>query len=287
VPGSGVLRSLARQAWSKQIDSRHDRLVKRTSAAVVLAIIMFSTRVPGFASWQSAAASLPIFTYTVVHSYPHDPDAFTQGLQVVDGAFFEGTGLNGRSSIRRVRIETGEVLQKRDVDARYFGEGITVRGQELFQLTWQSGLGFVYDKTTFAPKRQFKYTGEGWGLTHDKTSLIMSDGSEYLRFLDPATFAERKRIRVMAAGAPLKNLNELEVVRGEIFANVWQTDYVARIDPATGVVNGYIDLRGLLSPRERAATDVLNGIAYDEAADRLFITGKLWPRVFEVRITRK
>lgn len=250
-------------------------------------MMMLSTRVPGFAPWQGAPASLPVSTYTVVRSYPHDKDAFTQGLQVSDGVFFEGTGLNGRSSIRRVKIETGEVLQKRDVDARYFGEGITVRGQELFQLTWQTGIAFVYDKTSFAPKRQFKYTGEGWGLTQDKTSLIMSNGSEYLRFLDPATFAERKRIRVMAAGAPLKNLNELEFVRGEIFANVWQTDYVARIDPASGAVNGYIDLRGLLSPRERAETDVLNGIAYDEASDRLFITGKLWPRVFEVRVTRR
>lgn len=249
--------------------------------------MMLSTRVPGFAFWQSAPASLPVFTYTVVHSYPHDRDAFTQGLQVVDGVFFEGTGLNGRSSIRRVKIETGEVLQKRDVDARYFGEGITVRGQELFQLTWQSGLAFVYDKTTFAPKRQFKYSGEGWGLTQDKTSLIMSDGSEYLRFLDPATFSERKRLKVTAAGSPLKNLNELEYVKGEIFANVWQTDYIARIDPTSGVVNGYVDLRGLLSARDRAATDVMNGIAYDEATDRLFITGKLWPRVFELRITRR
>jgi glutaminyl-peptide cyclotransferase len=228
-----------------------------------------------------------MFGYTVVHTYPHDRDAFTQGLQIVEGAFYEGTGLNGRSSIRRVKIETGEVLQKRDVPAQYFGEGITVRGSELFQLTWQSGIAFVYDRKTFAPKRQHKYSGEGWGLTQDKTSLIMSDGSEFLRFLDPATFTERKRVRVTAAGSSLKNLNELEFVKGEVFANVWQTDYVARVDPATGKVSGYIDFRGLLSAREREATDVLNGIAYDEATDRLFITGKLWPRVFEVRITRK
>jgi glutaminyl-peptide cyclotransferase len=243
-------------------------------------------RRPGFAAWQGGS-SLPVFGYTIVHSYPHDHDAFTQGLQVVDGLFFEGTGLNGRSSIRKVKIETGEVLQKRDVPSQYFGEGITVRGAELFQLTWQSGVGFVYDRQTFAPKRQFKYTGEGWGLTQDKATLIMSDGSEFLRFMDPSTFAEKHRVRVTAAGASLKNLNELEYVKGEIFANVWQTDYVARIDPATGKVTGYIDFRGLLSTREREGTDVLNGIAYDEATDRLFITGKLWPRVFEVRITRK
>lgn len=228
-----------------------------------------------------------MFGYTVVHTYPHDRDAFTQGLQVHDGAFYEGTGLNGRSSIRKVKIDTGEVLQKRDVPAEFFGEGITVRGNELFQLTWQSGVALVYDRATFVPKRQFKYSGEGWGLTQDKTALIMSDGSEFLRFLDPATFAEKRRVRVTVAGAPLKNLNELEYVKGEVFANVWQTDYVARIDPATGNVNGYIDFRGLLTSREREATDVLNGIAYDEATDRLFITGKLWPRVFEVRVTRK
>ncbi|MEQ1912990.1 MAG: glutaminyl-peptide cyclotransferase [Vicinamibacterales bacterium] len=260
----------------------------RSFSALVLGVAVMSLigRVVGFASSQAASA-LPMFGYTVVHTYPHDRDAFTQGLQVLDGAFYEGTGLNGRSSIRKVKIDTGEVLQKRDVPAQYFGEGITVRGNELFQLTWQSGVALVYDRATFAPKRQLKYSGEGWGLTQDKTALIMSDGSEFLRFLDPATFAEKRRVRVTVGGAPLKNLNELEYVKGEVFANVWQTDYVARIDPATGNVNGYIDFRGLLTSREREATDVLNGIAYDEATDRLFITGKLWPRVFEVRVTRK
>jgi glutaminyl-peptide cyclotransferase len=259
---------------------------KRHAVALFLLVLAVIGRRSGFAAWQ-AGASLPVFGYTLVHTYPHDRDAFTQGLQVVDGVFYEGTGLNGRSSIRKVKIETGEVLQKKDVPAQYFGEGIAVRGSELFQLTWQSGVAFVYDRQTFAPKRQHKYSGEGWGLTQDKGSLIMSDGSEFLRFLDPATFAEKSRLRVTAAGAALKNLNELEYVKGEIFANVWQTDFVARIDPATGKVNGYIDFRGLLTPREREATDVLNGIAYDEATDRLFITGKLWPRMFEVRVTRK
>lgn len=260
----------------------------RTRHVVALALLMFTLtgRRPGFAAWQGGT-SLPVFGYTVVHTYPHDRDAFTQGLQVVDGAFYEGTGLNGRSSIRKVKIETGEVLQKRDVPEQYFGEGITVRGSELFQLTWQSGVALVYDRQTFAPKRQHKYTGEGWGLTQDRSSLIMSDGSEFIRFIDPANFREKSRVRVTAAGASLKNLNELEYVKGEIFANVWQTDYVARIDPASGKVSGYIDFRGLLTAREREATDVLNGIAYDEATDRLFITGKLWPRVFEVRVTRK
>lgn len=260
----------------------------RTRYVVALTLLMFTLtgRRPGFAAWQGGT-SLPVFGYTVVHTYPHDHDAFTQGLQVVDGVFYEGTGLNGKSSIRKVKIETGEVLQKRDVPQQYFGEGITVRGSELFQLTWQSGVALVYDRQTFTPKRQHKYTGEGWGLTQDKSSLIMSDGSEYIRFIDPAGFKEKSRVRVTAAGAPLKNLNELEYVKGEIYANVWQTDYVARIDPESGKVNGYIDFRGLLTAREREGTDVLNGIAYDEATDRLFITGKLWPRVFEVRVTRK
>lgn len=258
---------------------------KRYLLALVVLAVMLPGRRPGFAAWQ--APSVPTFGYTIVKTYPHDRDAFTQGLQVVDGVFYEGTGLNGRSSIRRVKIETGEVLQKRDVPEAYFGEGITVRGNELFQLTWKSGVTLVYDRQTFAPKRQHRYTGEGWGLTQDRTSLIMSDGSEFLRIIDPATFTEKKRVRVHVAGQALKNLNELEYVKGEVFANVWQTDYVARIDPATGAVTGYIDFRGLLTPNERNYTDVLNGIAYDEATDRLFITGKLWPRVFEVRVTRK
>ncbi|MGC4084871.1 MAG: glutaminyl-peptide cyclotransferase [Vicinamibacterales bacterium] len=260
--------------------------MRRVLFLSALGVLMLLQRVPGFAAWQSGAA-MPVFGYTVVHTYPHDRDAFTQGLQVVDGLFYEGTGLNGRSSIRKVKIETGQVLQKKDVPAQYFGEGITVRGSEIFQLTWQTGVALVYDKTTFTQKRTHKYAGEGWGLTQDKTTLIMSDGSEYLRIIDPTTFTEKNRVRVMAAGQPLKNLNELEYVKGEVLANVWQTDYVARIDPATGRVNSYIDFRGLLTPREREGTDVLNGIAYDEATDRLFITGKLWPRVFEVRVTRK
>ena len=257
--------------------------------AVVAAttIILGTGRAPGFAAWQTPAAALPIYTYTVSHTYPHDRDAFTQGLQFVDGILYEGTGLNGRSSIRKTRVETGEVLQIRNVPQQYFGEGITIWNKELFQLTYQSGVAFAYDAQSFAPTRSFKYTGEGWGLTHDQNSLIMSDGSEYLRFLDPATFAERRRLQVTAAGKPLKNLNELEYVKGEIFANIWQTDYIARIDAATGRVTSYIDLRGLLTPREAAGVDVLNGVAYDAAGDRLFVTGKLWPKMFEIKLTLK
>jgi glutamine cyclotransferase len=251
----------------------------RLVAVAALMLLLLGQRAP--------SASLPLLGYQIVRVYPHDPDAFTQGLQYVDGVLYEGTGLHGRSSIRRVALETGKVEQKRDVPAEYFGEGITVWKNDLIELTWQSHVALVYDRATFEPKKQFTYPGEGWGLTHDGTNLIMSDGSDELRYLDPVTFVEKRRLKVTAAGAPLRNLNELEYVKGEILANVWQTDYVARIQPATGTVTAYIDLRGLLSPAERAKTDVLNGIAYDAARDRLFITGKLWPRLFEIKLVQK
>jgi glutaminyl-peptide cyclotransferase len=245
-------------------------------------------RTPGFAAWQAPVGpTLPLYGYTIVNTYPHDRDAFTEGLQYVDGFLYESTGLNGRSSIRKVKLETGEVLQRHDISREYFGEGIAIWGSELFELTWQSGVGFVYDSQTFTQKRTFNYVGEGWALTRDAKGLIMSDGTDALRFIDPATFTERRRVKVTAAGLPVQSVNELEYVKGEIFANVWTTDYVARIDPQTGKVAGWIDLRGLLSERERASTDVLNGIAYDEAHDRLFVTGKLWPKVFEIKIVRK
>ena len=228
--------------------------------------------------------TVPLYTYRVVRTYPHDPNAFTQGLQFLDGVLYEGTGLNGRSSIRKVQLETGKVLQERAISPEYFGEGITVWKNDLLELTWQSHVAIVYEKATFEPKKRFSYPGEGWGLTHDGTNLIMSDGSDELRVLDPTTFAEKRRIKVTAAGSPLRNLNELEYVKGEIFANIWQTDYVARIAPESGRVVAYIDLRGLLTPAERAKTDVLNGIAYDAARDRLFVTGKLWPKLFEINV---
>jgi glutaminyl-peptide cyclotransferase len=230
---------------------------------------------------------LPNYTYTVVKTYAHDRRAFTQGLQYVDGFLYEGTGQNGESSVRKVKLETGEVLQRRALSTEHFGEGITVWKSELFQLTWQSGLAFVYDRQTFEPKRTFRYSGEGWGLTADANGLIMSDGSDVLRFLDPATFTERRRVKVTALGQPVRSLNELEYVRGELFANVWTTDMVARIDPASGKITGWVDLSGLLTPAERATADVLNGIAYDAAGDRLFVTGKWWPKLFEIRLALK
>ncbi len=236
---------------------------------------------------RAQAPQLPLFGYSIVKTYPHDSNAFTQGLEIVNGTFYEGTGLVGRSSVRRVKVETGEVLQKRDVPLPHFGEGITLFGGKLLQLTWQSGVAFAYDPATFRQLNTFKYAGEGWGLTHDQTHLFMSDGTEYLRVLDPATFREVRRVRVTAVGQPVKNLNELEFVKGEVLANVWMTDYIARINPTTGIVSGYLDLRGLVRPRDVSPDAVLNGIAYDDKADRLFVTGKLWPRIFEIRIVPK
>lgn len=230
-------------------------------------------------------SSAPVARYEVVRTYPHDPEAFTQGLSLVDGVLYEGTGLNGRSSIRRVRLENGEVLKIRKVPEEYFGEGIAVWRNRIFELTWRSGVGFIYDRESLEKIGTFTYPGEGWGLTHDGRRLIMSDGTSWLRFLDPDTQKETGRVQVRDGGSAVEHLNELEFVKGEILANVWQTDRIARIDPATGRVRGWIDFSGLLSPRDAGrGVDVFNGIAWDAAGDRLFVTGKLWPRLFEVKI---
>jgi glutamine cyclotransferase len=249
----------------------------------------------GFLSGQRAtgparaaqAAAVPIYGYEVVRSYPHDRAAFTQGILFRNGVFYEGTGLNGQSTLRKVKPETGEVLQSRPLGREYFGEGITDWKGSLLQITWKNEIGFVYDINTFEPTKTFHYTGEGWGLTHDATRIIMSDGTSALRFLDPATLAETGRITVRDARGPVEELNELEYVKGEIYANVWRTERIARISPKDGHVTGWIDLSGLLPPVERAGTDVLNGIAYDAAGDRLFVTGKYWPRVFEIKLVKK
>jgi len=230
----------------------------------------------------------PVSGYTVRHVYPHDPRAFTQGIEYRAGALYEGTGLNGQSTLRRVDLATGKVLQQAALAPEYFGEGITTWGETILQLTWQSQLGFVYDRNTFKQLRTFKYTGEGWGLTHNATQLIMSDGSASLRFLDPKTLTETRRVLVTDAGIIIRELNELEWVDGEIYANVWQTNFIARISPSSGRVLGWIDLTGLLSADERrGGADVLNGIAYDAAGKRLFVTGKLWPKVFEIGLVAK
>src|SRR5436305_2046673 len=218
----------------------------------------------------SQAGGVPEYSYEVVHSYPHDPSAFTQGLVYLNGMLFEGTGIYEQSSIRKVKLETGEVLQKRDVPGQYFGEGIVIWKDRLLELTWKAEKGFIYDLATFQPKGDFPYPGEGWGLTTDGKRIIMSDGSAQIRFWDSATLKETGRITVTDEGRPVAELNELEWVKGEIFANVWQTERIARIDPKSGKVVGWINLHGLLTPADMTElTNVLNGIAYDAKGDRL------------------
>lgn len=256
------------------------------SPILLLVLAVALAAASGFSSSQARRAPAPaaVAQYRVVHVYPHDPEAFTQGLVYLDGFLYEGTGLNGRSSIRKVRLENGEVLQIQKLDPQYFGEGIAIVGNSLFGLTWQAEIGFVYDRQTFQRTGTFSYRGEGWGLTQDGRRLIMSDGSSYLRFIDPATRKELSRIQVRDGGKPVERLNELEYVKGEVLANVWQTERLARISPKTGQVLGWVDLSGLLSAREAQSVDVLNGIAYDAQHDRLFVTGKLWPKLFEIKI---
>ena len=228
----------------------------------------------------------PVQGFRLVATFPHDPEAFTQGLVFADGEFYESTGLNGESSLRRVEIATGKVLQEIKVPKEYFAEGLALVGDELLQLTWQHRLGFVYDRKTFRQKRTFAYQGEGWGIAYDPSGgLVMSDGSDTLTFLDPRTQAAIKTIRVRDAGRPVPQLNELEWIEGEIWANVWMTDRVARISPSTGDVRAWVDLSTLwpLSQRMPPA-DVLNGIAYDKATRRIFVTGKKWPRLYQISV---
>ena len=237
----------------------------------------------------SAPRAAAVESYRVVNVYPHDSNAYTQGLIYRDGFLFESTGLNGQSSLRKVKLETGQVVQQHRLDSAYFAEGLAELNGQLFQLTWRSNLAFVYDFGTFALRRTLGYSGEGWGLTQNQQELILSDGTQFLRFLDPNTFRETRRVVVKDGETPVQQLNELEYVRGEIYANVWHTDRIARIAPQSGQVTGWIDLRGLLSPVYRLdAEAVLNGIAYDAASNRLFVTGKLWPQLFEIEaVARK
>lgn len=232
-----------------------------------------------------AASAFAQDSYRVVHTFPHDPKAFTQGLVLVDGRLYESKGLNGESSLRMVDVETGKVLQEQPVDKKYFAEGLTDWGSTLVQLTWETHVGMVYDRFSFQLLRTFTYAGEGWGLTHDEKSLILSDGTPKLRFLNPATFKQVRSVTVKDHGKPVTELNELEYVHGEIYANKWHSDRIARIAPTTGKVLGWIDLKGLLPEREHTTPEaVLNGIAYDAAHDRLFVTGKLWPKLYQITV---
>jgi glutamine cyclotransferase len=234
---------------------------------------------------KKTTSKIPIYGFGILNRYPHDSNAFTQGLAFADGFLFEGTGLRGRSGLRKVDLATGTILQYRSLPARFFGEGVTVYQNKVIQLTWRAHVGFVYDKDTFQLIETFHYPTEGWGITYDGEYLIMSDGTSTLHFLHPKSYKKMGLIEVYDRNGPLPNLNELEYVQGLILANVWQTDKIAQISPATGEVVGWIDLRGLLKPEDRIQrVDVLNGIAYDQMNDRLFVTGKLWPGLFEIKL---
>ena len=261
-------------------------------AGCELLLLIYCFAPLGLASGQSGPGpsrpKTPEYTFKVVHVFPHDPAAFTQGLVYHDGFFYESTGLNGRSSLRKVRLETGEVVQRVDLAQEFFGEGIALLKNQIVQLTWRSQVGFVYNVSDFHLLRRFSYAGEGWGLATNGTDFFMSDGTAAIRVLDGRTLREKRRLQVRDGSTPVTELNELEFVEGEILANVWQTDRIARISPRTGKVVGWVDLTSLLSSvykLEQGA--VLNGIAYDAAKKRLFVTGKLWPSVFEIQIVPK
>lgn len=225
------------------------------------------------------------YGYRVVNVYPHDEKAYTQGLVFDEGYLYEGTGLEGASSLRKVDLESGEIIQLAELPDEYFGEGITIFGGEIIQLTWKSGTGFVYDKASFKPTRRFAYPTEGWGITHDGKRLVMSDGTAFLYFLDPETFERTGQVEVREENGPVKGLNELEFIKGKIFANIWQTDSIAIIDVESGRVTGRIDLTGIIDiPDYKKRTDVLNGIAHDARSGRLFVTGKSWPSLFEIEL---
>ncbi len=223
----------------------------------------------------------------VVRVYPHDPTAFTQGLVFWEGRLYEGTGLRGQTRLREVDLETGRSIREVRLPHPFFGEGIAVRGDRIIQLTWKAGVGMVYGRRTFRIIQRFRYDGEGWGITHDGTRLIVSDGSSSLAFWDPETYQETGRVAVRDGRRPVRWLNELEYIRGEVWANVWRTDRIARIDPDSGCVVGWIDLGALRADGLADGGGVLNGIAYDAPTDRLFVTGKLWPRLFEIRLTTR
>ena len=246
------------------------------SIARVLAFALATCLVP---------AAFAADSYRMVNTFPHDRKAFTQGLVFIGGHLYESTGERGRSSLRMVELDSGRVLQNAPLKQKYFAEGLTSWGSTLVQLTWLTHIGFVYDRLSFRVLRTFKYDFDGWGLTQDGESLIASDGSTTLRFIDPVSFKETRRIEVTDRGKPVQELNELEYVHGEIYANVWHTDRIARISPVSGHVLGWIDLTGLLPANQHTGPEgVLNGIAYDAEHDRLFVTGKLWPLLFEIRV---
>ncbi|MDD4446485.1 MAG: glutaminyl-peptide cyclotransferase [Methanothrix sp.] len=264
---------------------------KRFSLQVILTIVLWAAMV--FAAQGSSdlvqEETIPLFGYEIINVYPHSSMAFTQGLVYDDGLLYEGTGLYGRSKLCRVELATGRILDQKNLDSSLFGEGIALWKDRIIQLTWQSGLGLVYGKENMTEIGNFSYQTEGWGITTDNKSLIMSDGTDVLHILDPESFKELGRILVTANGKPLQGLNELEYIKGQIYANVWPTNWIAIISPESGEVKGKINLQGILqeSDLQGSRVDVLNGIAYDASGDRLFVTGKLWPKLFEIKVVPK
>jgi glutaminyl-peptide cyclotransferase len=286
-----------RAAASKRTRSRVSLVVLVVVAAAGAVFFILSLLRDGPANQPNTASSgnnqvtgdarAQQVSYEVVSSYPHDPTSFTQGLLWHDGGLYEGTGLKGESKLRRLEFPSGRVLKEINLPSEFFGEGIALVDSRLIQLTWQSHKGFVYDLDTFRKLQEFAYDTEGWGLTCDGKNLILSDGSSSLFYLDPQTFKPIRKLAVTMNGKPLTELNELEFIEGEIWANVWQTDLIVRIDPSTGRVTSFLNLKGILAPSDKTGReDVLNGIAYDAEHKRIFVTGKLWPRIFEIRVTR-
>ncbi len=269
-------------------DIRKLFIIENAGWLILFCLVLFSVvlRVHGEAAEKPMPGKTPWYGYRVIRSTPHDRQAFTQGLFYADGCLYEGTGLHGRSSLRKVDLASGRVLKEIRLAPFYFGEGIAAFGDRIVQVTWQSRVGFVYDKKSFRLLQQFTYPHEGWGITHDGKRLIMSDGTSILHLLDPTDFHETATLSVFDERGPVAGLNELEYIQGAIYANIWPTNHIAVIDPVTGRVTARIDLKGLLDVRDAPGADVLNGIAYDGRGDRLFVTGKLWPKVFEIKIVK-
>ncbi len=260
----------------------HSRKARAAIGTLLVAGIIVLT------AWAQFAANREpeLWTYEIVATIPHEPTAFTQGLAIHDGRLYESTGQYGESTLRRLELATGRVEKQIALSSAYFGEGITIFGERLYQLTWQNNLALVYDVETFDRVGAYRYDGEGWGLTHDGTHLIVSDGSAAIRFHNPETFEVVRRLVVLADGQPVGSLNELEYINGEIWANLWYQDRIARISPETGAVLGWIDLSGLYPRSRRASEDVLNGIAYDAETDRLYVTGKNWPWLYQIAVVQ-
>jgi glutamine cyclotransferase len=248
--------------------------------------IALAAMMPMSLAFAAPPAQIPVYSYEIVHTYPHDRGAFTEGLFFHDGYLYESTGMNGQSSIRKVELASGRVVKQRDLPNDVFGEGIVDWKNELIGLTWKNQEGYVFDLDSFDFEHKFAYSGEGWGMTRNDRNLLMSDGTSTIRVLDPATLKQVGAINVTMQGQPIDQINELEWIKGQIYANIWQTNRIARIDPKTGHVTAWIDMSGLLShsDREAAGADVLNGIAYDAKTDRMFVTGKYWPNLFEIKL---